>query len=271
MAYNKINWEDAPSTATPLDAENLNRIEGGIYTNSVDIAVMGTNIETLSHSVVEIKAKNTNTEKRIDDTNTAIEKVKDEVLTKADKADSLAGYGITDAYDKTYINRSLNYKLDKKPFDAVPTVNSPNYVTSGTVYSSVNTLNQTIEKNKTAAESAIAAKYDSSNIESGTGSLTPGQAAFDGCEGNFNYVKNGKVVTVSVNITKLIANKSYIQMAGLPFTAKNESKFSSIAVYSTTNKLRNIRLDGSWLYISSPTDKFAEDEKINFTITYIRQ
>ena len=190
---------------------------------------------------------------------------------KADKADTLSGYGITDAYDKTYLNKALNNKLIKMPFDTVPAANSPNYVTSGTLYSSVNTLNQTIAKNKTAAESAIAAKYDSSNVESGTGSLTPGQAIYDGNEGGFNYVKNGRVVTVSVNITKLVADKSYIQMAGLPFPAKNESRFTSIAVYSTTNKLRNIRLDGSWLYISSPADKFTEDEKINFTITYIRQ
>ena len=188
---------------------------------------------------------------------------------KADKADTLSGYGITDAYDKTYLNKALNNKLIKMPFDTVPAANSPNYVTSGTLYSSVNTLNQTIAKNKTAAESAIAAKYDSSNVESGTGSLTPGQAIYDGNEGSFNYVKNGRVVTVSVNITKLVADKSYIQMAGLPFPAKNESRFSSTAVYSTTNKLRNIRLDGSWLYISSPTDKFTDDEKINFIITYI--
>lgn len=190
---------------------------------------------------------------------------------KADKADTLSGYGITDAYDKTYLNKALNNKLIKMPFDTVPAANSPNYVTSGTLYSSVDTLNQTIAKNKTAAESAIAAKYDSSNVESGTGSLTPGQAIYDGNEGSFNYVKNGRVVTVSVNITKLVADKSYIQMAGLPFPAKSESRFSSTAVYSTTNKLRNIRLDGSWLYINSPTDKFTDDEKINFTITYIRQ
>lgn len=190
---------------------------------------------------------------------------------KADKADTLSGYGITDAYDKTYLNKALNNKLIKMPFDTAPKENSPNYITSGTLYSSVNTLNQTIAKNKTAAESAIAAKYDSSNVESGTGSLTPGQAIYDGNEGSFNYVKNGRVVTVSVNITKLVADKSYIQMAGLPFPAKSESRFSSTAVYSTTNKLRNIRLDGSWLYISSPTDKFTDDEKISFTITYIRQ
>lgn len=190
---------------------------------------------------------------------------------KADKADTLSGYGITDAYDKTYLNKALNNKLIKMPFDTAPKENSPNYITSGTLYSSVNTLNQTIAKNKTAAESAIAAKYDSSNVESGTGNLTPGQAIYDGNEGSFNYVKNGRVVTVSVNITKLVADKSYIQMAGLPFPAKSESRFSSTAVYSTTNKLRNIRLDGSWLYINSPTDKFTDDEKINFTITYIRQ
>lgn len=199
------------------------------------------------------------------------ESVSLKVNLKADKATTLAGYGIEDAYTKAYVDRLLNGKLNKMPFDTAPKENSPNYITSGTLYSSVNTLNQTIAKNKTAAESAIAAKYDSSNVESGTGSLTPGQAIYDGNEGSFNYVKNGRVVTVSVNITKLVADKSYIQMAGLPFPAKNESKFSSIAVYSTTNKLRNIRLDGSWLYISSPTDKFTDDEKINFTITYIRQ
>ncbi|WP_449074534.1 hypothetical protein [Ruminococcus sp.] len=217
----------------------------------------------VNKSVINSKSKyepNGGTLATKDDINTAIKKVKDEVLTKADKADTLAGYGITDAYDKTYINRALKLKLDAKPFDTTPKENSPNYITSGTLYNSVNALNQSIAK-----------KYDSSNIESGSGSLTPGQATFDGNEGGFNYVKNGKVVTVSVNITKLVANKSYIQMAGLPFSAKSESKFSSIAVYSTTNKLRNIRLDGSWLYISSPSDKFTDDEKLNFTITYIRQ
>jgi len=65
---------------------------------------------------------------------------------KADKADTLAGYGINDAYDKTYMDKALNNKLNKMPFDTVPAANSPNYVTSGTVYNSANTLNQNIEK-----------------------------------------------------------------------------------------------------------------------------
>lgn len=274
MAYTKTNWEDAPSTATPLCAENLNKIENGIYENSIDIALAGGNINTLSDRITAInaalstKADKTELEDEITDIDETVTK---KINLKADKANTLAGYGITDAYNKTYLDKALKDKLNKMPFDTAPKENSPNYITSGTLYSSVNTLNQTIAKNKTAAEGAIAAKYDSSNVESGTGSLTPGQAIYDGNEGSFNYVKNGRVVTVSVNITKLVADKSYIQMAGLPFPAKSESRFSSAAVYSTTNKLRNIRLDGSWLYISSPMDKFTDDEKISFTITYIRQ
>ena len=177
---------------------------------------------------------------------------------------------ITDL-DET-VTMKINLKADKDSVDnAVAQLSKQIADNKSSADKSISTLSQTVTDNKTATDKSLAAKYDSSNIESGTGSLTPGQAIYDGNEGSFNYVKNGKVVTVSVNITKLVADKSYIQMAGLPFLAKNESRFSSIAVYSTTNKLRNIRLDGSWLYISSPTDKFAEDEKINFTITYIRQ
>ena len=218
MAYTKTNWEDAPSTATPLCAENLNKIENGIYENSIDLALADSNINTLTERITAI--------------NTALS-------AKADRTE--VDEQITDL-DET-VTMKINLKADKDSVD--------------------NSVAQLSKQ--------IAAKYDSSNVESGTGSLTPGQAIYDGNEGSFNYVKNGKVVTVSVNITKLVADKSYIQMAGLPFPAKNESRFSGIAVYSTTNKLRNIRLDGSWLYISSPSDKFTDDEKLNFTITYIRQ
>lgn len=208
-----------------------------------------------------------------DDVDDEIQNLKSSIDTKlnlkADKADTLAGYGITDAYDKTYLDKALRDKLNKMPFDTVPKENSPNYITSGTLYSSVNTLNQTIAKNKTAAESAIAAKYDSSNIESGSGELSPALTIYEGSAGKFVYVKNGKVVTVSVNITSMLADKHYFQMLGLPYAAKNESKLSSWSVYSTANKLRNVKIDGSWIYISSPSDNFAEGEKMNFIITYI--
>ena len=33
MAYNRVNWEDAPSTKTPVSAENLNKMDAGILAN----------------------------------------------------------------------------------------------------------------------------------------------------------------------------------------------------------------------------------------------
>ena len=272
MAYTKTNWEDAPSTATPLCAENLNKIENGIYENSIDLALAGDNINTLNERIIAIntalsaKADKTELEDEITDLD---ETVTMKINLKADKADTLAGYGITDAYDKTYINRSLNLKLDKRPFDTEPKYNSPNYVTSGTVYNSVNSLRQTVVQNKADIEKSLANKYDAANNEIGSGELSPGQTIYEGSAGNFVYAKNGDAVTVSVNITSMLADKNYLQMSGLPFPSKAESRLASIAVYSTKNNLRNVRIDGSWIYISAPSDKFVEDEKMNFVVTYI--
>ena len=136
-------------------------------------------------------------------------------------------------------------------FDNEPTLNSPCYLTSGTVYS------------------ALTKKFDNSNIETGKGNLAPAQAIYDGYEGSFNYSKIGKTVTVALNITTLIAGKNYVQFSGLPYTALTASRLSSIVAYTTANKLVNLRLDGSWLYISSPDTTFADGEKINAIITYI--
>ena len=173
------------------------------------------------------------------------------LATKADKATTIDGYGITDAYTKATVKLLLAGKLDAMSFDNEPTLNSPCYLTSGTVYS------------------ALAKKFDNSNIETGKGNLAPAQAIYDGYEGSFNYSKIGKTVTVALNITALVAGKNYVQFAGLPYTALTASRLSSFVVYTTANKLVNLRLDGSWLYISSPNTTFADGEKINAIITYI--
>ncbi len=41
MAYSKTNWENAPSTNTPINAGNLNKIEEGIYQNSLKADQVG--------------------------------------------------------------------------------------------------------------------------------------------------------------------------------------------------------------------------------------
>ena len=182
------------------------------------------------------------------------------LATKADKATTIDGYGITDAYTKATVKLLLAGKLDAMSFDNEPTLNSPCYLTSGTVYNAL-----LVKADKTA----LATKYDSSNVEVGKGELTPAQAIYDGYKGSFNYSKIGKTVTVALNITTLVAGKNYVQFAGLPFMAMTASRLSSIVAYTTANKLVNIRLDGSWLYISSPDTTFADGEKINVIVTYI--
>ena len=182
------------------------------------------------------------------------------INNKADRATTLDGYGITDTYTQSQIKTKLEQKLNKMPFDSEPTLNSPCYLTSGAVYNAL-----LVKADKTA----LATKYDSSNVEVGKGELTPAQAIYDGYKGSFNYSKIGKTVTVALNITTLVAGKNYVQFAGLPFMAMTASRLSSIVAYTTANKLVNIRLDGSWLYINSPGTTFAEGEKINVIVTYI--
>lgn len=175
----------------------------------------------------------------------------------------------TTAEDTTYILIRFDYygvgffKVSEIMIAEKESIYLPNKVAEG-----VTEVANKVSALAKATQSALNKKYDSSNFESGTGTLAPTKDIYAGCEGSFVYAKNGNIVTVSVNITVLPSGKNYIQMSGLPYAAKIESKLSSFAVYSTANKLINIRLDGSWIYVSS-TDKFAEGEKINFIITYI--
>ena len=69
----------------------------------------------------------------------SVNPVQNKVLTaiinnKANKATTLAGYGITDAYTKDRTDQKLAQKLNSMPFDSEPKNNSPCYLTSGTVY-----------------------------------------------------------------------------------------------------------------------------------------
>lgn len=41
MAYTRINWQDGESGGTPLSAENLNKMDEGIYNNSINIENLG--------------------------------------------------------------------------------------------------------------------------------------------------------------------------------------------------------------------------------------
>lgn len=189
----------------------------------------------------------------------------------ANRFELKGGFGsFTTAEDTTYILiRFVYYEIGFLEVSEImiaekESIYLPNIVAEGVP----EVANEVLTFEKTT-QTSLDGKYDSSNVEVGKGELTPAQATYDGCEGSFNYSKIGKTVTVALNITTLVAGKNYVQFAGLPFTAMTASKLSSIVAYTTANKLVNIRLHGSWLYISSPGTTFAEGEKINVIVTYI--
>ena len=75
---------------------------------------------------------------------------------KANKATTLDGYGITDAYTQSEIKTKLDQKLKKMPFDSEPKQESPCYLTSGAVY---NALLAKADKSTTLAGYGITDAY----------------------------------------------------------------------------------------------------------------
>lgn len=181
------------------------------------------------------------------------------------------GFGsFTTAEDTTYISiRFVYYEIGFLKVSEIMIAEKESIYLPNKVAEGVPEVADEVFAFEKTTQTLLDKKYDSSNIETGKGNLAPAQAIYDGFEGSFNYVKIGKIVTVALNITTLIAGKNYVQFAGLPFKAMTASKLSSIAVYTTNNKLVNLRFDGTWLYVSSPGTTFADGEKINAIITYI--
>lgn len=95
----------------------------------------------------------------------SVNPVQNKVLTaiinnKANKATTLAGYGITDAYTREKTNEKLARKLDSMPFDSEPTNNSPCYLTSGTVYNSL-----LPKADKTETNNSLGKKADKADVD----------------------------------------------------------------------------------------------------------
>ena len=185
---------------------------------------------------------------------------------KADKATTLAGYGITDAYTREKTNEKLARKLDSMPFDSEPTNNSPCYLTSGTVY---NALLVKVDK------TALATKYDSSNIELGTATLTPYSTLIDKIKSaTCVYEKIGDIVIVNVtvimNATSLDGTSS-ISLLNMPFSNKSDVIVHDIGISKNGGMFRGSVTKSAWLQFT-PLNKqvynFVADEQVNFSLIY---
>lgn len=167
--------------------------------------------------------------------------------------------------DKT--DKSIARKLDSMPFDSEPKNNSPCYLTSGTVYSAL------LVK---ADKNALATKYDSSNIESGTSTLTPYSTVTDKIKSaNCTYKTIGDIVivsaTVKMNAVSLGGN-SMCLLIDLPYKCISEDNVFCVGI-SNLGKLFKFAIpkNNTWLQFSTQ-DKavytFADSEQINVICLY---
>lgn len=186
---------------------------------------------------------------------------------KADKANTLAGYGITDAYTKERTDQKLAQKLNSMPFDSEPKNNSPCYLTSGATYNAL-----LVKADKTA----LATKYDSSNIESGTSTLTPYSTVADKIKSaNCTYKTIGDVVIVSATVKMnavSLAGNSMCPLIDLPYKCISEDNVFCVGI-SNLGKLFKFAIpkNNTWLQFQTQ-DKtaytFADGEQINVICSY---
>lgn len=264
--YTRMNWENTPSTATPLTADNLNHMDEGIEQATDGAIALETEIATARGGSNSLGARldtvDANLTKKAN-----IADVSNGLAKKADKSTTLAGYGITDAYTREEVQKRLARKLDSMPFDSEPKNNSPCYLTSGTVYNAL-----LVKADKTA----LATKYDSSNIESGTSKLTPYSTVTDKIKSaSCTYKTIGDIVivnaTVKMNAVSLGGN-SMCPLIDLPYKCISEDNVFCVGI-SNLGKLFKFAIpkNNTWLQFSTQ-DKtaytFADGEQINVICLY---
>ena len=166
--------------------------------------------------------------------------------------------------DKT--DKSIARKLDSMPFDSEPKNNSPCYLTSGTVYNAL-----LVKADKTA----LATKYDSSNIELGTATLTPYSTQIDKIKSaTCLYEKIGDIVIVNVTVimnATTLGGTSTIALLNMPFSNKSDVIVHDIGISKNGGMFRGSVNKSAWLQFT-PLNKqaynFVADEQVNFSLIY---
>ena len=166
--------------------------------------------------------------------------------------------------DKT--DKSIARKLDSMPFDSEPKNNSPCYLTSGAVYNAL-----LVKADKTA----LATKYDSSNIELGTATLTPYSTQIDKIKSaTCLYEKIGDIVIVNVTVimnATTLGGTSAISLLNMPFPNKSDVIVHDIGISKNGGMFRGNVNKSAWLQFT-PLNKqaynFVADEQVNFSLIY---
>lgn len=278
--YNKIVFVNG--SAPPLNADNLNHMDEGIERATDGAIALETEITTARGSSNSLGAR--------------LDTADANLANKADKTSTLAGYGIINAYTKTEVLNLLAKKEDNsnKVSDSSQitdyTQNYPsikyltdNYWDSADSYSSdeVDTLlnakadNKSLNERLTRMDMSIGSKYDSSNIELGTATLTPYSTLIDKIKSaTCLYEKIGDIVIVNVTVimnATSLGGTSAISLLNMPFSNKSDVIVHDIGISKNGGMFRASVSKSAWLQFT-PLNKqaynFVADEQVNFSLIY---
>lgn len=229
------------------------------------------------------------------------DEVKTSINTKADKATTIAGYGITNAYTKAEIDETLSGKLNSTAGSVTTDNIASKAVTSekiangaitalkidkGAVSGSNIADNQigtnhlqngavTIDKLADEVNTIINSKYDAENVETGIATLAP----YSSCESYIKaatceYTKIGKRIIcnlkVKLNAFTLSKNAS-ISFTNLPFITNMSNITYSVAVTSKGNIRCGTTASSNWVTIANNTTSnidFEDNDTIDCTLIY---
>ena len=135
--------------------------------------------------------------------------------------------------------------------------------------------NKTLNERLTRMDMSIGSKYDSSNIELGTATLTPYSTQIDKIKSaTCLYERIGDIVIVNVTVimnATSLGGTSTIALLNMPFSNKSDVIVHDIGISKNGGMFRGSVNKSAWLQFT-PLNKqaynFVADEQVNFSLIY---
>ena len=268
--YTRMNWENTPSTATPLTADNLNHMDDGIERATDGAIALETEITTARGGQNSLGAR--------------LNGIDSSVSNKADKSTvsqlsarlQSAEQNLHSKANATDVANVLKAKED----NSNKVISKTDITDSSTNYPSIKYLNDFYYDASEAYSSEetdklLATKYDSSNIELGTATLTPYSTQIDKIKSaTCLYEKIGDIVIVNVTVimnATSLGGTSAISLLNMPFSNKSDVIVHDIGISKNGGMFRGSVTKSAWLQFT-PLNKqaydFVADEQVNFSLIY---
>lgn len=296
--YTRMNWENTPSTATPLTADNLNHMDEGIEQATDGVTAVEKALKTATADLTTVKSEVETARGSSSSLNARLNGIDSAVTNKAEKSTvsqlsarmqsaetSLAGKAnATDVANALKAKEDNANKVSSKTDITDSRVNFPSveyldayYYKANELYSSEETDELLGNKaDKSDVDTLLSSKYDSANIESGTATLTPYSTVTDKIKNaSCTYKTIGDIVIVSATVKMnavSLAGNSMCPLIDLPYKCISEDNVFCVGI-SNLGKLFKFAIpkNNTWLQFQTQ-DKtaytFVDGEQINVICSY---